>query len=198
MKNRITLNPQQSLWLADTIARNRARFGHDAFRMEGEGGDGGSGDGGDGAGDGGKGDGEEGAGQTFKQADVDRIVADRLKREREATKAKYADYDDIKKAAEGKKSADDRIAELEGKHAAAEARALRADIANRHGISTEDRDLFLTATDEESLTAQAKRLSERDGERKQRGNRSPREGHTSTPKADQERDTVRTLFGGGD
>jgi hypothetical protein len=48
-------------------------------------GDGGSGDGA-GAGDGGDG------GKQFTQADIDRIVADRLARER----AKYSDYDDLK------------------------------------------------------------------------------------------------------
>lgn len=56
-------------------------------------GDGGSGDGG-GEGQGGNGDGQtgEGEGKTFTQADLDRIVAERLARER----SKYADYKDLK------------------------------------------------------------------------------------------------------
>lgn len=45
-------------------------------------------------------------GKTFTQAEVDAIVRDRLKRERDATATKYADYDDLKtKAAEADKSA---------------------------------------------------------------------------------------------
>jgi hypothetical protein len=37
--------------------------------------------------------------KTFTQAEVDAIVRDRLKREREQTAAKYADYDELKAAA---------------------------------------------------------------------------------------------------
>lgn len=58
------------------LARSQARFGHDAFRMEGDGdgGDGGDGDGdgsGDGDGDGGDGAGKGGAGDGDKGADKD-------------------------------------------------------------------------------------------------------------------------------
>jgi hypothetical protein len=59
----ITLPAHLQDTLDGIVARNRARFGHDAFRMEGDGGDSGSGDaGGDGdAGDqGGAGDGDDG------------------------------------------------------------------------------------------------------------------------------------------
>src|SRR5690349_12903050 len=103
---------------------------------------------------------------TFTQADVDRIVRERVQRER----ARYADYDDLKAKAGEKATADERLAELEKRYAAAEARALRADIANAHGITPEDRDLFLTGTDEETLTAQAKRLAERVSDRKKTNN----------------------------
>lgn len=133
--------------------------------------------------------------QSFTQADVDRIVADRLKREREATKTKYADYDDLKTKAAGAKTLEDRIAEIEQRAKTAEAKALRAEIANAHGISAEDRDLFLTGVDEETLTAQAKRLSERESERKKQGNHVPREGETKKPPTDNLRDFTRTLFG---
>lgn len=60
---RMTLPTELQATLDGIFARNRARFGHDAFRMEGDGGDGGAGDsGGDGdAGDqGGAGDGDAG------------------------------------------------------------------------------------------------------------------------------------------
>lgn len=136
--------------------------------------------------------------QTFTQADVDRIVADRLKREREASKAKYADYDDLKAKAEGAKTLEERIAEVEQRATAAATRALRAEIANAHGISAEDRDLFLTGSDEESLTAQAKRLAERDKGAKKAGNHVPREGETKQPAADEMRAFTRDLFATAD
>jgi hypothetical protein len=113
-------------------------------------------------------------GQVITQADVDRIVKDRVAR----VQAKYADYDDLKSKAEGAKSVEDKLAELEGKYSAAEARALRSDIAAKHGLSAEDRDLFLTGTDESTLTAQAERLAARETDRKKQGNVAPKEGAT--------------------
>ena len=113
--------------------------------------------------------------QTFTQADVDRIVRERVKRERE----KFADYDDLKAKAGEKATAEERL----------------ADIANAHGISAEDRDLFLTGTDEETLTNQAKRLAERESERKKRNNHVPNEGNNPRPADSDERQMVRQLFG---
>lgn len=114
-------------------------------------------------------------GQVITQADVDRIVKDRVAR----VQAKYADYDDLKSRAEGAKSVEEKLAELEGKYSAAEARALRSDIAAKHGLSAEDRDLFLTGTDESTLTAQAERLAAREADRKKQGNVAPKEGATT-------------------
>jgi hypothetical protein len=114
-------------------------------------------------------------GQVITQADVDRIVKDRVAR----VQAKYADYDDLKSKAEGAKSVEEKLAELEGKYSAAEARALRSDIAAKHGLSAEDRDLFLTGTDESTLTAQAERLAAREADRKKQGNVAPKEGATT-------------------
>lgn len=137
--------------------------------------------------------------QTFTQADVDRIVAERLKRERETTKAKYADYDDLKQKAEGAKSADDRIAELEKSIAQANHEAMKRRVQAANGIPDEDADLFLTGTDEETLIAQAKRLADRETERKSKGNHVPREGETpSSTKTDPLRDYARGLFGSDD
>ncbi|MFC7925478.1 hypothetical protein [Microbacterium laevaniformans] len=57
------------------------------------------------------------------------------------------------------------------------ARALRSDIAARHGISAEDRDLLLTGSDEATLTAQAERLAAWDtASRLSRANVARREG----------------------
>lgn len=78
----------------------------------------GAGEGGTGAGAGGEGlgnegtpgAGTEGAGTAFTQADVDRIVRDRLARQ----KAQFGDYDDLKtKAAEFDKIAESQKSELE-------------------------------------------------------------------------------------
>lgn len=134
---------------------------------------------------------ETAAPETFTQSDVDRIVRERVQRER----AKYADYDALKAKAEGAKSVEDRLAEMEQRTAAAEASALRSDVAARYGISAEDRDLLLTGTDAETLEAQAKRIAEA-SERKKKANIVPREGNN--PKAtggDEEREFVRKLFG---
>lgn len=139
--------------------------------------------------------GEKGkATEGFSQADVDRIVQERLQRER----AKFADYDDLKAKAEGAKTAEERISELEQRYEAATREALRRRVQAAHGISDEDADLFLTGTDEESLTAQAKRLAERESQRKQQNNVSPREGTNPAPGQDQMREFVHNVFGSRD
>ena len=67
--------------------------------------------------------------ETFTQADVDRIVRERVQRER----GKYADYDDLKTKAEGAKTLEDRVADIEQQAKASEARALRAELASAAG-----------------------------------------------------------------
>lgn len=131
--------------------------------------------------------------QTFTQADLDKVVKERVARER----AKFADYDELKTAASEKKTADERIADLEKRYQEAEAGRLRSDIAAAHGITALDRDLFLTGTDEETLTAQAKRLAERESERKKQGNVAPLEGNQTKASASDDRAAVRSLFGSG-
>ena len=171
------LTPEAAAWLAQTFARNAALFG--GWRMEADPAD----------------PPAEGGEQSFTQADVDRIVADRLKREREATKTKYADYDELKAKAEGAKTAEERISELEKSIEAATREAMRRRVQAAHGISDEDADLFLTGTDEESLKAQAKRLADRDAERKRKNNVSPREGTNPDGKnTDAMREFTRNLF----
>ena len=135
--------------------------------------------------------------QMFTQADVDKIVRDRLAQQ---AKNKFGDYDDLKAKAEGAKTVEQKLADLESKHAEAEARALRSDIATKHGISAEDRDLFLTGSDEATLDAQAKRLAERLADQKKNGNRAPKEGTNNNPgNTDGDaRSFARSLFGGTD
>lgn len=111
--------------------------------------------------------------KTFTQDEVNKLIGTTRAEERRKVSEKFADYDVLKKAAEGKKTADDRLAELEKKYTQAEANTLRLRVAGNFGISTKrgndgepsDADLFLTGTDEETLTAQAKRLSDRAAER---------------------------------
>lgn len=138
----------------------------------------------------------DGADKTFTQADVDKIVKDRLAQQ---AKNRFGDYDDLKARAEGAKTVEQKLVELETKHAEAEARALRSDIATKHGISAEDRDLFLTGSDQESLEAQAKRLAERNADQKKNGNRAPREGRPATttisPKDAAKREWLASLRG---
>lgn len=155
---------------------------------KGTSGDAGAGTGGDtGAG---KGD----AAQTFTQADLDRIVKERVQRER----TKYADYDDLKKKAGASATAEEQIAALQKDLAETRRDALKRRVQATHGISDEDADLFLTGVDEESLTAQAKRLAERDKSIKATGNRVPREGRNPAAAATDEREFVRNLFGRAD
>lgn len=101
---------------------------------------------------------------TFTQDDVQRVIAERLKRER----AKYADYDDLKKAAaklqaieDADKTAQQKAAE-EVAAAKAEAEAAKADVvrfrvAAEHGITGADIDL-IGAGAEEDVTGRAKRI----------------------------------------
>jgi predicted nuclease with TOPRIM domain len=61
--------------------------------------------------------------------------------------------------------ANERMAELERKAAHSATEALRFRIATKHGISDEDADVFLTGSDEESITKQAERLVALQGEK---------------------------------
>jgi hypothetical protein len=134
---------------------------------------------------------------TFTQADVDKAIRDRLARER----TKYADYDELKAKAEGAKTLEEKLADLQKRTDEADARALRSDIAAKHGISPEDRDLFLTGADEATLEAQAKRLSDRDAATKTQGNVARSEGTTKTTGSDKDgemRDFAHSFFGSGD
>src|SRR5690554_6655553 len=102
------------------------------------------------------------------QDDLNRIITARVERER----SKYGDYDDLKaKAAkldeieQANKSEAEKLAEAkaaaERERDAAKVEALRLRVATKHDISDEDADLFLTATDEATLTKQAERLAAR-------------------------------------
>ena len=90
-----------------------------------------------------------------------------------------------------------RVQALEAEALAARSEALRLRIATKFGIGDEDADLFLTATDEETLTKQAERLSALEADRKKQGNHVPREGVTHPqPGEDDMRAFARNLFAG--
>jgi hypothetical protein len=83
-----------------------------------------------------------------------------------------------------KLSDQERIA-LERDQAAADRDAARAEllryrVASRFGIADEDIELFLTGTDEETLTKQAERLAERSSTKPVNGLHVPQEGRTPT------------------
>ena len=93
----------------------------------------------------------------------------------------------------------DRIRDLEAQTQAAQAVALRFKVAAKFGIGDEDADLFLTGSDEETLTKQAERLAARVDERKKKNNHVPREGSTPRePSEDPLRSFTRSLFKVGD
>ena len=136
--------------------------------------------------------------QTFTQAEVDRIVRDRLSQQ---AKNKFGDYDELKTQAAGAKTLEERLADVESRYKAAELNALRSDVAAKHGLSAEDRDLFLTGADAETLTAQATRLADRVAAVKKQGNVAPNEGDTKTTGTSEEqaeRALATGLFGGSD
>lgn len=146
----------------------------------------------------------DGFAPILTQDDLNKVIAERVNRER----AKYADYGDLKVKAgrldqleaasktEGEKVAE-RIAALEAENTRIRSESLRARIQARHGISDEDAALFLTGADEQTLTAQAKRLADRESDRKKRGNVAPREGGTADKPGGGDRDMrefARSLF----
>lgn len=82
----------------------------------------------------------------------------RAKENAEAAK-RLSEIEEANKS-EAQKAAD-RIAALEQEATAAKASALRFKIAAKFQVSDEDADLFLTGTDEDTLTKQAERLAQR-------------------------------------
>jgi hypothetical protein len=137
------------------------------------------------------------------QEELNRIIEKRLERER----SKFGDYDDLKaKAARldeieaaNQTEAEKQAAKLtaaQQEAAEAKAEALRYRVATKFQVSDEDADLFLTGTDEETLTKQAQRLTERTDQRIRSGNVVRREGATTVPQEDELRSFTRQLFAG--
>lgn len=140
------------------------------------------------------------------QEDLNKVINERLTRERQ----KFADYAELKtKAAEldsiktvnqteAEKTAK-RIDGLEAELSKTRLETLRLKIAGDHKITdAEDIALFLTGTDEETLTKQAKRLADRETDRKKTAPRVPKEGTITEPEDDEMAAFARDLFKTGD
>lgn len=111
--------------------------------------------------------------QLKEQLDELKPAAERLKEIEDQQKS------DLEKANE-------RMAELQSKAAKAETEALRYRIASDKGISREDAEVFLTGSDEDSITKQAERLVALQGEKQQAEQQKPdpSQGARTTPPTD--------------
>lgn len=132
--------------------------------------------------------------KTFTQTELDRIVADRLKRERE----KFADYNDLKAKAEAADSSKselaklaDRVAAAEKRAADAEAKQMRAEVAQAKGLSAAQAKRLAGSTKEE-LEADADELLEAfGGAKKAEGDDKSKNGD----EGEEEKDAGSVLFG---
>lgn len=132
--------------------------------------------------------------RKLSQEQIDREVARALRNAEPGLKP--ADYDEVKASAERADALSRRIAEMEKEVADTRLESLRVSVAARFGVSDEDRDVLLTATDEATLVLQAERLAR---STKPMGNVARREGQTVEKynnRADREmREFVNDLFG---
>lgn len=116
-------------------------------------------------------------------------------------KANLAAADELEQIKESNKTEAqkhaERIAHLEEEISTSKSVALRSQISVEFGISKEDQDTFITASDEEGMRAQAKRLSELTADRKKQMH-VPKEGNvTDTAGSEDRRAFVRQLTGRG-
>ena len=139
---------------------------------------------------------DEGGERTFTQAQLDKIVADRLKRDREARGDKSEEMQQQLKEAEVTKTEAQKLQvkldDLTSQLAKTEMAAAKARSQATHGISDEDAELFLIGNDAETIEKQAKALSER------LANNAPGhtpEGANHRPKSSEERQFLKTLTG---
>ena len=136
--------------------------------------------------------------KTFDAEYVDKLRKEAAKYRTEAkanadAAKRLAEIEESQKS-EAEKTAE-RIKALEDHVATAERDALRFKVASKYGIGDEDTELFLTASDEETLRKQAERLVGRQEERKKQGNRVPNEGtNPSQSKDGDDREFVQQLF----
>jgi len=144
--------------------------------------------------------------QTNATADLEQYPADHplvktlaaQKAQLKEYKAKASELDQIREAqkSEAEKVAD-RLAKADAEVAALPSKvceALKAHLVKIHEITDEDSELFLTATDPETLLKQADRLVAQSGKRNK--NIVPREGRTPNPApVDPSREFLRAING---
>ncbi len=153
--------------------------------------------------------------KTFTQDEVNKLIGATRTEERRKASEKFGDYDALKAEVQGKKTIEERFAEMERKYQQSEANTLRLRVAGDYGISTKrgddgepsDAEMFLTGNDEESLVKQAKRYADRLAEKAQaeadRKKNNPivsKEGtstKTGTTTEEEDREFARTFFSGG-
>ena len=130
------------------------------------------------------------AGRTFTQAEVNEIVQSRLRTAK-------VDYEQLQARVASVEGLESRNQELTSELSSLQLDTLRMRVASEFGISADDRDILLTATDEETLRLQAERFSDVLGQRAMGGNRAPREGgvvRSPSPKDGSAEAFVRELF----
>jgi hypothetical protein len=93
-----------------------------------------------------------------KALDSERRARKAAEKELQATKARIQEFEAERLTKE--ELAQQQRDEAAARAAKAEAEALRWRIAAKHGITDDDAELFLTGTDEETLTRQAERFNE--------------------------------------
>lgn len=137
--------------------------------------------------------------KTFTQEEVDRMIGDRLKREDVfGLRAKAEQFDRLQESSKSDmQKLTDQLAQLKLERDADRVQSMRYRVAAASGITNEDADLFLTGSDEDTISAQAKRLVERVEAGKKQGNYVPNEGKTPTNPSSH-RGFTKNLFGGGD
>lgn len=127
---------------------------------------------------------------TFTQADVDRIVKERVKRVQD----KYADYDELKAKAGTATTLEERVAQIEQQANENESRALRAEVANAKGLTPTQAKRLVGST-RQDLEADADELLADIGAQKKQGNHVPNEGKNPPAGSGGElRDYTRKLF----
>lgn len=137
--------------------------------------------------------------KTFDAEYVDKLRKESAKYRTEAkanaeAAKRLAELEESQKT-EAQKQAE-KIAELERQIEGATVQAVRARMAAKYQIDPEDADLFLTGSDEETVEAQAKRLSERVSARKNNPPPVSKEGTvTNAVGSDDEREFLRHLTG---
>ena len=128
--------------------------------------------------------------RTFTQAELDRIVQERLAADRRSRDLTPEQVNDLKSRVE---AAEKSIAEAQEARKAAERDALVARLQRAHGITDEDAATFLTASTQEELARQAERLGAlaKPAEKPDFGN--PKVGGNPEPPIDEDREFVRSL-----